>query len=136
MECSHRYLLPPLRLPTTAAGLMRVGKCGSGGGARHHISTSFSATMHSTMAPISTSLALAPRVFLSPTPMQRVRLQHPWEPELELIRLNIAQKPLLWVEVGAHAVCKRPGCDGVVMSSSRAQRSSCVGLHGGMNDYE
>ena len=28
----------------------------------------------------------------------------------------MAEKPLLWVEVGAHAVCKRPGCNGVVWS--------------------
>ena len=28
----------------------------------------------------------------------------------------MAEKPLLWVEVGAHAVRKKPGCNGVVWS--------------------
>ena len=28
----------------------------------------------------------------------------------------MAEKPLLWVEVGAHAVRQKPGCNGVVWS--------------------
>jgi hypothetical protein len=31
----------------------------------------------------------------------------PFELELELIQAHMTQKPLLWVEVGAHAVCTR-----------------------------
>jgi hypothetical protein len=31
--------------------------------------------------------------------------------ELELIQTHMTQKPLLWVEVGAHAVRKRPFSD-------------------------
>jgi hypothetical protein len=32
------------------------------------------------------------------------------ELELELIQTHVTQKPLLWVEVGAHAVRKRSEC--------------------------
>ena len=35
------------------------------------------------------------------------------ELELELIQTHMAQKPLLWVEVGAHAVRNRSKCGGV-----------------------
>ena len=35
------------------------------------------------------------------------------ELELELIQTHMAQKPLLWVEVGAHAVLNRSKCGGV-----------------------
>jgi hypothetical protein len=34
--------------------------------------------------------------------------------ELELIQARMIQKPLLWVEAGAHAVRKRSECSGVV----------------------
>jgi hypothetical protein len=36
------------------------------------------------------------------------------ELELELIQTHMTHKPLLWVEVGAHAVRKRSECCGVV----------------------
>ena len=39
------------------------------------------------------------------------RIEH--ELELELIQTHMAQKPLLWVEVGAHAVRNRAKCGGV-----------------------
>ena len=35
------------------------------------------------------------------------------ELELELIQTHMAQKPLLWVKVGAHAVRNRSKCGGV-----------------------
>jgi hypothetical protein len=35
------------------------------------------------------------------------------ELELELIQTHMTQKPLLWVEVGAHVVRNRPKCGGV-----------------------
>jgi hypothetical protein len=38
----------------------------------------------------------------------------PLKLELELIQTHMTQKPLLWVEVGAHAVRKRSECAGVV----------------------
>jgi hypothetical protein len=36
------------------------------------------------------------------------------ELELELIQTHMAQKPWLWVEVGAHAVRNRSKCGGVI----------------------
>jgi hypothetical protein len=38
--------------------------------------------------------------------------------ELELIQAHTAQKPLLWVEVGALAVRKRSECAGVVWAAA------------------
>jgi hypothetical protein len=40
------------------------------------------------------------------------------ELELELIQTHTTQKPLLWVEVGAHAVRKRSECAGVVWAGA------------------
>jgi hypothetical protein len=40
------------------------------------------------------------------------------KPELELIQPHMTQKPLLWVEVGAHAVRKRSECAGVVWAGA------------------
>jgi hypothetical protein len=40
------------------------------------------------------------------------------ELELELIQTHMTQKPLLWVEVGAHAVRKRSECAGVVWAGA------------------
>ena len=42
------------------------------------------------------------------------------ELELELIQTHMTQKPLLWVEVGVHAVHKRSGCAGVVWAGAGA----------------
>jgi hypothetical protein len=39
-------------------------------------------------------------------------------PELEPIQTHVAQKSLLWEEVGAHAVRKRPKCVGVVWAGA------------------
>jgi len=41
---------------------------------------------------------------------------------LELEQTHTAQKPLLWVEVGAHAVLKRPGRGGVGWDYSTTQQ--------------
>jgi len=38
----------------------------------------------------------------------------------------MTHKPLLWVEVGAHAVRKRSECDGVVWGQARVSRGVCV----------
>ena len=38
------------------------------------------------------------------------------------MRLAVTQKPLLWVEVGAHAVRKRSECAGVVWATPEDQR--------------
>jgi hypothetical protein len=40
------------------------------------------------------------------------------ELELELIQIHIAQKPLVWVEVGAHAVRNRSKCGGVMWAGA------------------
>jgi hypothetical protein len=48
------------------------------------------------------------------------------ELELELIQTHMAQKPLLWGEVGAHAVCKRSECGGVVWAGEGAAWRLCV----------
>jgi len=47
---------------------------------------------------------------------------HPTEPELELIQTHITQKPLMWVEVGAHAVRKRPEFAGAVWVGAGVSR--------------
>jgi hypothetical protein len=41
------------------------------------------------------------------------------ELELELIQTHMAQKPLLWVEVGAHSVRNRSKCGGVGWAGER-----------------
>jgi hypothetical protein len=46
--------------------------------------------------------------------------------ELELIQTHMAQKPLLWVEVGAHAVRKRSECGGVVWVGAGVAWRLCV----------
>jgi hypothetical protein len=38
----------------------------------------------------------------------------------------MTQKPLLWVEVGAHAVCKRSECAGVVWAGAGYQLVSLM----------
>jgi hypothetical protein len=48
------------------------------------------------------------------------------ELELELIQTHMTQKPLLWVEVGAHAVRKRSGCAGVVWAGAGVAWRLCV----------
>jgi hypothetical protein len=48
------------------------------------------------------------------------------ELELELIQAHMTQKPLLWVEVGAHAVRKRSECAGVVWAGAGVARRLCV----------
>jgi hypothetical protein len=48
------------------------------------------------------------------------------ELELELIQTHMTQKPLLWVEVGAHAVRKRSECPGVWCGQVRVSRGACV----------
>jgi hypothetical protein len=48
------------------------------------------------------------------------------ELELELIQTHMAQKPLLWVEVGAHAVRKRSECGGVVWVGAGVAWRLCV----------
>jgi hypothetical protein len=40
------------------------------------------------------------------------------ELELELLQTHMTQKPLLWVEAGAHAVRKRSECAGVVWTGA------------------
>jgi hypothetical protein len=42
------------------------------------------------------------------------------ELELELIQTHMTQKPLLWIEVGAHAVRKRSECARVVWAGEGA----------------
>jgi hypothetical protein len=42
--------------------------------------------------------------------------------EVELIQNHMTQKPLLWVEVGAHAVRKRSECSGVVSAGVSSRR--------------
>jgi hypothetical protein len=46
--------------------------------------------------------------------------------ELELIQTHMTQKPLLWVEVGAHAVRKRSECAGVVWAGAGVAWRLCV----------
>jgi hypothetical protein len=48
------------------------------------------------------------------------------ELELELIQTQMTQKPLLWVEVGAHAVRKRSECAGVVWEGAGVAWRLCV----------
>ena len=48
------------------------------------------------------------------------------ELELELIQTHMTQKPLLWVEVGAHAVRKRSECAGVVWAGAGVGRVALV----------
>ena len=48
------------------------------------------------------------------------------ELELELIQTHMAQKPLLWVEVGAHAVRKRSECGGMVRVGAGVAWRLCV----------
>ena len=50
----------------------------------------------------------------------------PAELELELIQTHMTQKPLLWVEVGAHAVRKRSECAGVVWAGAGVAWRLCV----------
>ena len=55
------------------------------------------------------------------------------ELELELIQPHVTQKPLLWVEVGARVMRKRPGRGEVVWCHSgqgRVLRGACVGVRG------
>jgi hypothetical protein len=42
--------------------------------------------------------------------------------KLELIQTHMTQKPLLWVEVGAHAVRKRSKCAGVILAGAGVPR--------------
>jgi hypothetical protein len=53
---------------------------------------------------------------------------HSVELELELTQAHITQKPLLWKEVGAHAVRKRAECTGVVWAGAGValSRGACV----------
>jgi hypothetical protein len=46
--------------------------------------------------------------------------------ELELIQSHMIQKPLLWVEVGAHAVRKRSECAEVVWAGAGVAWRLCV----------
>jgi hypothetical protein len=48
------------------------------------------------------------------------------ELELDLIQTHMTQRPLLWVEVGAHAVRKRSGCAGVVWAGAGVAWRMCV----------
>ena len=50
--------------------------------------------------------------WIGPSVVHRVALVLELELELELIQTRMAQKPLLWVEVGAHAVRKKSERDG------------------------
>jgi hypothetical protein len=52
------------------------------------------------------------------------------ELELELIQTHMAQKPLLWVEVGAHAVRNRSKCGGVGWAGAGVACLSRLGLAG------
>ena len=52
---------------------------------------------------------------------------HSPEPlELELIQIHTTQKPLPWVEVGAHAMRKRSECGGIVWVSAGVAWRLCV----------
>jgi len=46
--------------------------------------------------------------------------------ELKLIQTHMAQKPLIWVEAGAHAVRNRPKCGGVVWAGAGVAWRLCV----------
>ena len=46
--------------------------------------------------------------------------------ELELKQTHMTQKPLLWVEVGAHAVRKSSECAGVVWAGAGVAWRLCV----------
>jgi hypothetical protein len=49
-----------------------------------------------------------------------------FELELELIQAHMTQKPLLWIEVGAHVVRKRSECAGVVWAGAGVAWRLCV----------
>jgi hypothetical protein len=48
------------------------------------------------------------------------------ELELEPVQAHMTQKPLLWVEVGAHAVSKKTERDGAVWAGASAVWSLCA----------
>jgi hypothetical protein len=61
-----------------------------------------------------------------PSAGERERHTKKAELELELIQTRMIQKPLLWVEVGAHAVRKRSECAGVVWAGAGVAWRLCV----------
>jgi hypothetical protein len=63
--------------------------------------------------------------FLSRWPNRRA-VGDELELELELIQTHMAQKPLLWVEVGAHAVRNRLKCGGVGWAGAGVAWRLCV----------
>jgi hypothetical protein len=48
------------------------------------------------------------------------------ELELLVVQTHMTQKPVLWVEVGAHAVRKRSECAGVVWAGAGVAWGLCV----------